>query len=112
MRWPLRLQILIPMLIVLLAALGAVSGLSAWLSTRSTLQRIEDQLRNVADTLAAANFPLGPVVLQQTRGLSGADYVVTERSGAVLAASDDRLAAFPPLRHGAAGRIAGAIQVD
>ncbi|MEQ8787246.1 MAG: HAMP domain-containing sensor histidine kinase [Pirellulaceae bacterium] len=89
MRWPLRRQILLPMLAVMLATAAGVSGVNAWLSSRRTLGEIEDQLHDVVETLSAANFPLTRGVLRQTRGLTGADYAVTDRAGNLIAASDD-----------------------
>lgn len=93
MRWPLRRQILLPMLAVMLATVACVSGVNAWLSTRRTLRQVEQQLRDVVETLAASNFPLTRSVLRQTRGLTGADYAVTDVDGALIASSDDAIAA-------------------
>jgi len=93
MRWPLRRQILLPMLAVLLATVAGVSGVSAWLSSRRTLGEIEDQLHDVAATLSASNFPLNPGVLRQTRGLTGAEFAVTDLSGELIASSDDAVSA-------------------
>jgi len=78
---------------VLAVTLIVVSILNAWLATSSTQQRIEEQLRSVARTFESANFPLGPNVLQQTHGLTGADFEVTSLDGQLQATSDTR---FPP----------------
>ena len=63
MRWPLRNQIMLPMVGVILASLVAVSVLNAFLSVRRTHLRIERELNEVATTLADATFPLTDGVL-------------------------------------------------
>src|SRR6185295_13773115 len=87
MRWPLRNQIIIPFAGVLLVALVGVSLLNAYLATRRTEQQLVGQLRDVVDTLQGSTFPLTDAVLRQTHGLSGAEFVLTDRDGNVLAAS-------------------------
>lgn len=96
MRWPLRNQLLLPLVGLMLATLCGVSLLNAWLSTHRVRRQIEQQLGDVVRTLSAANFPLEPVVLQQTRGLSGAELAVSEKSGRIVAASDEAFTELPP----------------
>ena len=97
MRWPLRNQILLPMLAVVFVVLAASTTLNVYLSVARTRSRIENQIRTVAATLSAASFPPSPTVLVQMRALSGAEFVVTDRSGTMLAASDPKgLPATPP----------------
>jgi signal transduction histidine kinase len=81
MRWPLRYQILLPFAGVMLAVVLGVSLLDAYLAAHRTQNRIERQLHDVAHTLLEANFPLTDAVLQQTRGLSGAEFVLTDSEG-------------------------------
>ncbi len=87
MRWPLRNQVLLPMTALMLTALLGVSTLNAYLSVRNMRERIERDLAEVTDTLAASNFPLTNGVLRQMRGLSGADFVLTDREGHLMASS-------------------------
>ncbi len=87
MRWSLRYQILLPVAAVMLGTLVGVSLLNAYLSVRNTRTQIHQQLRNVAGTLSQGNFPLTDAVLQQTRGLSGAEFVVTDQAGNVVSSS-------------------------
>lgn len=98
MRWPLRYQILLPMAGVMLAVAIAVSVVDAWLAGRRAHQQIETQLQEIGRTLAAASFPLTDNVLQQMRGLSGAEFIVASRTGEVSAASltDVPLPPLPP----------------
>ena len=94
MRWPLRRQILLPMVGVLLLTMGLVSALNAWLAVRRVDLQIERQLRDIVRTLSSANFPLETNVLRQTRGLTGAEFVVTTLSGQARASSDAELTAL------------------
>ena len=81
MRWPLRYQILLPFAGAMLAVVVGVSLLEAFLAARRAQGQIERQLRNVAETLSDASFPLTDAVLKQTRGLSGAEFVLTDEHG-------------------------------
>lgn len=87
MRWPLRNQILLPMVGLMLAALISVSLLNAYLSLQTTRLRIESDLSQVTETLAKSTFPLTNSVLQQMRGLAGGEFVLTDPQGDVIASS-------------------------
>ncbi|QDU30442.1 Sporulation kinase E [Anatilimnocola aggregata] len=87
MRWPLRLQILTPMAVILLVTVGSVSVLNAWLAATRVRTEVETQLRAVARTLEEGNFPLESNVLRQTSGLSGAELLVVNEVGETTAAS-------------------------
>lgn len=87
MRRPLRYQILVPFAAVMLISLAGVSLLDAYLAARWTEQHIQAQLREMAETLLDSTFPLTDRVLHQTHGLSGADFVLTDADGRLLAAS-------------------------
>jgi signal transduction histidine kinase len=87
MRWPLRYQILVPFAGAMLAVVVGVSILDAVLAARRTQSRIEHQLHEVARTLGEANFPLTDSVLRQTRGLSGAEFLLVDADGSLRAAS-------------------------
>jgi signal transduction histidine kinase len=115
MRWPLRNQILVPMVCLMVATLVGVSAINACLSLQRTRTQIADDLRQLAATLSAANFPLTDAVLQKMRGLSGADFVLTDARGGVLSSSAGQRTAWqlPPQPPGASGTILGApIVVD
>jgi signal transduction histidine kinase len=86
-RWPLRYQILFPFGGVMLAVVLGVSLLDAVLAARRTQRQIERQLNEVAQTLLDATFPLTDAVLRQTRGLSGAEFLLTDQQGNLRAAS-------------------------
>jgi len=87
MRWPLRYQILFPFAGVMLAVVLGVSLLDAGLAARRTQRQIERQLADVAATLEESHFPLTDSVLAQTRGLSGAEFLLVDRQGRLRASS-------------------------
>jgi signal transduction histidine kinase len=89
-RWPLRNQILLPMVCVVLAALLAVSALNAYVTARHARLRIERELADAASTVADAEFPMTDAVLKKMHGLSGAQFVVVDRDGDVSASSAPR----------------------
>ncbi len=87
MRWPLRRQILLPLLAVAIASLAAVGAFNALLAERQTSDRIERHLRGVVAVLSTSNFPLTDAVLRQMRELSSAELVLTDDAGMPLASS-------------------------
>jgi len=89
-RWPLKNQILLPMVGLMLAALVGVTWFNAYLSVRRTRQRIDDELAQVVDTLTTSNFPLTDGVLRQMSGLSGAEFVLTDSDGDLVASSSEQ----------------------
>ncbi|MDX1946868.1 MAG: HAMP domain-containing sensor histidine kinase [Pirellulaceae bacterium] len=103
MRWPLRRQILLPMVGILLLTMGGASALQAWQAWRLEQARLEARLAAVARTLSATNFPLESGVLRQAGGLTGAEYVVTDLSGELIATSDAELSTLK----GPARQVAG-----
>jgi signal transduction histidine kinase len=87
MRWPLRNQIMGPLLAVAVASLAAVGAIHARLAANHTRERIEQQLRDVVGVLASTNFPLTEPVLRKMRDLSSAEFALSDDSGRVIAAS-------------------------
>jgi signal transduction histidine kinase len=87
MRWPLRLQILTPMAVILVVTVGCVSALNAWLAAARVRAEVEGQLRDVAATLEKTNFPLESNVLQQASALCGAQLLILDETGRPLASS-------------------------
>jgi signal transduction histidine kinase len=89
-RLPLRRQILLPLLAIVALTLVGVSSAHVWLTSRLLRTAVNEQMRGVARTLDASTYPLETNVLRQVSGLSGAELVlVDEKTGALLAASDD-----------------------
>jgi len=91
MRWPVRYQILLPMVWIVLLTVAVVSALNAWLASGRVKRELEEQLADVSATLTASSFPLEANVLKQMRGLTGAEYVAVDEGGRAVAASDEAL---------------------
>src|SRR5437899_12645551 len=77
-----RYQLLIP----LIAILAGVIGLGAWTATTAAesagRRQIEPQVRTMGRTLGEARFPLTLSVLDQIKGLSGADLILVTNARA------------------------------
>src|SRR5262245_26680517 len=82
MRWPIRFQLLMPLLTLLLGVVG-ISTWTALASADRARRQIETQVRNVAHTLSTSgHVPLtNKTVLEQMKGLSGADYLLIAANG-------------------------------
>lgn len=87
MRWPIRNQIMFPLLAVAIASLTTVCAINAVLTEQRTCAHVEDQLRQVIGVLTTSSFPLTNSVLRQMRDLSSAEFVLNDSSGAVVAST-------------------------
>jgi len=84
MRLSLRYRVLIPLGLLLLADATATAW-AARVSARDAEERIRIQLARVAHTLTEPpTFPLTPRVLEQMKGLSGAEFVLEKRTGETI----------------------------
>src|SRR5262245_58585954 len=95
MRWSIRYQLLVPLVTLLLGVLG-VSGWAALAAAGRARQQLENQVRDVARTLGGASFPLTANVLEQMKGLSGAEYVLVRPDGRRVATLEAAAADLPP----------------
>jgi signal transduction histidine kinase len=86
MRWPLRYQILVPLLTLLLGVVGMCTWTAVAAANRAW-QQLETQFRSIAHTLSDATYPLQQNVLRQLQGLSGAEFLV-------VTAGEQRIATF------------------
>jgi signal transduction histidine kinase len=75
MRWSIRYQLLVPLLILLVGVMG-MSVWAALASARQAQHQIEGQVRDIVRTLNQSAFPLSENVLYLLKGLSGADYLL------------------------------------
>jgi signal transduction histidine kinase len=80
MRWSIRTQFVVPLLL-LLAGLVGISTWTAEEAAKRARERIAAQVGGIVRTLSDARFPLNQHVLDQMKGLSGADYLLIEPSG-------------------------------
>jgi signal transduction histidine kinase len=105
MRWPLRRQILLPMIVILLLTVTIVSALNAWLASARVHRQMQQQVRDIARVVSASNFPLESNVLRQLRGLTGAIYAVVDQAGRALASSDEAFSRRAENNAGASGDL-------
>jgi signal transduction histidine kinase len=81
MRWSIRYQLLVPLGLLLLALVGA-SAWTAWDSARHARLRIAHQIDGVVQTLSTeTTYPLTQPVLEDIKGLSGAECLLVEPDG-------------------------------
>lgn len=84
MRYPIYVQLLVPMLLVVLVAILLASGGMAYWAAARTRTEQEAGLDRVARTLAEARYPLSGTILMQVAGLSGTELVrLDDASGLV-----------------------------
>lgn len=87
MRLPLKLQIMVPLLVVAVVSLLVAGVFSARLVATRTRHSIEVHLQGVVRALTTSNYPLSESVLRQMKSLSGADFVVIDDGGHQIGAS-------------------------
>src|ERR1051326_7777353 len=85
LRWPIRNQIFVPFVAVVLLAVAAMTAVAAMLAARQREAQTLEQLQNVVETLAHTSVPYTEGVLQKMSGLSGAQFVACDARGAVVA---------------------------
>ena len=87
MRWPIRFQILVPFVGIVVLSITAIAvGAAMFAAARSERQTI-DRLRTVVGALDHTNIPFTTAVLQKMRELSGAHFVARAESGRVVAST-------------------------
>src|SRR5262249_30065800 len=95
MRWSIRYQLLVPLVTLLLGVIG-ISSWTALASAGRARQQIEKQMRDVAHTLSGATFPLTQHVLDQMKGLSGAEFILVTADGRRTTTLGPEEARLPP----------------
>jgi signal transduction histidine kinase len=106
LRWPIRNQIFVPFVAVVLLAIVAMTTLAAVQAARQREVQTLSQLRNVVETLAHTSVPYTEAVLHKMRGLSGAEFVACDARGGVVA-STLPVGTSPPAGFGAASSGGG-----
>jgi signal transduction histidine kinase len=99
MRWRIRSQLLLPLLLLLLGVLG----LSVWMAfaaARHARHQIETRVRDVAQLLSEGKFPLAPLsqnhILLWVKQLSGADYLLVKQNGKRISTLEVEPEHLPP----------------
>lgn len=85
MRWPIRFQWLVPFGTILVVAVTVTSVSSAWLAARRNTAITIEQVNRLIETLSNSRFPFSANVLEQMRGLSGAEFAAFDQQGRLLA---------------------------
>ena len=96
MKWTIRNQILIPLIVIQGVAVLVVTTTTATLAARRSERQVIDRLNGVIETLGHASFPYTWSVLSKMRGLSGAEFVAYATDGHVAATSFSSLNETPP----------------
>ncbi len=78
-RWTLRLQILVPFVLLSLSAIVVTTVITVATAIRQIERERDEQLTAEAQTLAIANFPLNDAVLTRLKVLTGAEVVVLQQ---------------------------------
>ena len=108
MRWPIHLQLLLPMLLVVVLAITLASATTAYFGVKRAARQEGETLRRVVATLMEASFPLTERVLRQMSGLSGGEFVLFDDQGRVQAAT----LAVEPGELATLGQIPASLRVD
>src|SRR5262245_21596113 len=87
LRWPIRNQIFVPFVAVVLLAVAAMTAVAAVLAARQREAQTLGQLQNVVETLAHTSVPYTEGVLHKMSGLSGAQFVACDARGTVVAST-------------------------
>lgn len=87
MRWPIQIQLLLPVLSVVILAIVLASAATAWVGVWRARQQQEDNLRRVVTTLTSAPYAPTESVLEQMSKLSGAEFVLLDEQGQVQAST-------------------------
>ncbi len=85
MRWPIRNQILVPFALLQALAVGVISLSASWIAADRAERESIARLDQVVATLSASKFPVHRSVLDQMKGLSGADFVASSDAGTITA---------------------------
>ena len=96
-RWSIRYLLLVPMLTLLLCAVGVSTWVAVYSARRAVHEQIQEQVRRVARSLAEAHYPLTENVLGQLRELTEADFVLRTKEGREYSTRD---AVPPPIPSG------------
>lgn len=95
MRWSIRYRLFVPLGLLLLGVVG-ISIWSALASAHQAEERIAKQVRGVTQTLSGAGLTPNKRILQQMKGLSGAEYLHVDPDGNRESTFADAAIHLPP----------------
>jgi len=79
MRWPIRIQLLLWILSVVVFGIVTATAASAYLAVREAGRQQAGSFQRVVDTLTEATYPVSQTVLEHMSGLSGGQFLVLDR---------------------------------
>ena len=85
MKWPLRNQILLRMLVLLLLSITAVTFANIRSTIASSRAAEEFRIRKIVELIQSTRFPLSDSVLENMSLLSGAEFLLQNRNGEPIA---------------------------
>lgn len=85
MRWPIRNQILMPFALLQGFAIAVISLSASWIAADRAERDTIARLNQIVATLSSSRFPVQAAVLEQMKGLSGADFIAATGSGDINA---------------------------
>jgi signal transduction histidine kinase len=94
-RLGIRYRLLVPLGLLLVGVVGA-SLWSARVAARRAEERVAGQVRDVARTLSEGTYPLTPPVVEQVKGLSGAEFLVVHPDGSRFTTFQQSPVEIPP----------------
>jgi len=98
MRWAIRQQILVPIILIQTLTVAAITFASVVLAERRAEGEIVHRLESVVEVVGKSNFPLNDATLARMQGLSGARFIAYGPGDGPSAASDPSLiTAAPPI---------------
>lgn len=95
MRWSIRYRLFVPLGFLFLGVVG-ISAWSAIASAQQAEERIAKKNHGVTQTLAGAGFSPNKRILQQMKGLSGAEYLHIDADGYRQTTFDNANIPLPP----------------
>ena len=98
MRWPIRNQILVPFALLQGLAIMIISLSASWTAAQRAERESISRLDQVVRTLSESRFPVQSSVLEQMKGLSGADFIATDAQGRLTASTLPEAQALSILR--------------
>ena len=84
MRWPLRNQILLRMLLLLLPAIFAVTFANIRSTIAENRKAESSRMAKIVDLVSTTHFPLSSPVLDNMAMLSGAEFLLQDNGGTTL----------------------------
>lgn len=86
-RRPIRIQILLPFALLLIAAVTSMAFVASWLAARRVEREIVGQLGGVLATIEQTSLNYTDTILLKMRGLSGAEFAALSADGRLVGAT-------------------------